>query len=375
MDQHSARLSALRRSVRVDLLYVSALPNIRYLTGFSGSAGHLLVEPDRATLFTDARYRVQASAQTDGIALEISEGDARFAFAAALRNRAPRILGFESNRLSYAAYSYLGQELPRCKLVPVDSGVERLRARKSPAEIEAIRNSVLLNSRAFDQACAFMRPGWTEARLAAEIEFRMRRLGAEGASFPTIVAAGAQGALPHAEPGDRVVEPGRPVVVDQGATLCGYCSDMTRMVALGHPDEADGTLIQAVLEAHEAAVDAIRDGVECRTVDRAARLALKSRSVDGVRLDTLFTHSTGHGLGLEIHERPRIGPKVRQRLRSGMVVTVEPGVYLPGRVGVRIEDVVAVTESGCDVLTRTPRALRVLEGPESIKDAAEQRGS
>ena len=152
------------------------------------------------------------------------------------------------------------------------------------------------------------------------------------------------------------------MVVDQGAILDGYCSDMTRMIALGHPDETQKKLFHAVLEAQVAAIDAIRPGVECRTVDNRARRVLRMTTIGGTRLDTKFSHSTGHGGGLEIHEGPRVGPRQRQRLETGMVLTVEPGVYLEGLAGVRIEDVVAVTETGCEVLTKTPRELRVLEG-------------
>ena len=362
MNEYAARRAALRRRMAGDPLYVSALPNIRYLTGFSGSAGHLLVERGEATLWTDGRYRSQAREQAAGVEVRISSGSSRGAFAEALRNRSLRRLAFEANRLSYDAYRYLGQELPRCALVPVWSRVERLRLCKSEAEIAAIRRAVTLNSQAFEAACQRAEPGWSESRLAAEIEFGMRKLGAEGASFPTIVASGAHGALPHAEPRDSPIEPGRPVVVDHGATLCGYCSDMTRMLSLGRPDETDGAIIRAVRAAQEAVIDAIRPGAECRTVDRAARRVLRDAHVGGVRLDALFTHSTGHGLGLEIHEGPRIAPKVRQRLQAGMVVTVEPGVYWEGRAGARIEDVVVVADSGCEVLTPTARELRVLEG-------------
>ncbi len=355
-----ARLSALRRRLRQRAIYVSALPNIRYLTGFAGSAGHLLVTQGEAVLFTDDRYRTQAREQTDGIGIEIGRGDSLCAFAKAVRQRGLLRLAFEASRLGYADYNYLRRQVPACELVPVDSAVEGLRCRKSPAEIDALRRSAVLNSRAFDDACSRLEPGWTEARFAAELEFSMRRLGAEGRAFPTIVASGAHGALPHAEPRDQPIEPTSLVVVDQGAILEGYCSDMTRMIALGRPDTTRLALMDAVLEAQAAAVEVIRAGVECRTVDSRARSVLRKAVVRGVRLDTAFVHSTGHGLGLEIHEAPRVARRQRKRLQTGMVVTIEPGVYLEGFGGVRIEDVVAVTETGCEVLTPTPRELRIL---------------
>ncbi len=361
MGEHAERLTALRGRMRGVALYVSALPNIRYLTGFSGSAAHLLVEPDHATLFTDGRYRTQAREQTRDVQVEIARGDARPALAAAVREHRLKRLAFEANRLDYETFAYLTGELSRCRLVASRFAVERMRLRKSDAEVEAIRRSVQLNSEAFHEVCAKLSPAWSEARVAAELEFAIRRLGAEGTAFPTIVAGGEHGALPHAQPRAETLRPRSLVVVDQGAMLGGYCSDMTRMIAVGHPDAKQKKLFQAVLEAQEAAINAIRPGVECRTVDSCARQVLKKTIVGGLRLDTAFPHSTGHGLGLEIHEGPRVAPRQRQRLQVGMVLTVEPGVYLEDCAGVRIEDVVAVTDQGCEVLTRTPRELRVLE--------------
>lgn len=362
MHDHTDRLVRLRRRLRGRSMYVSALPNIRYLTGFTGSAGHLLVAPDETTLFTDGRYRLQAHEQTQGIAVEISHGDSRPALVQRVTALRLRRLAFEANRLDYETYAFLAGSLPKCRFDPLRAVVERLRMRKTPAEIAAIRRSVELNSKAFEDVCQRIRPGWTESVVAAELEFAMRTLGAEGAAFPTIVASGTHGALPHAEPRAHQITEKSLVVVDQGAILDGYCSDMTRMIALGHPDATQKKLFHAVLEAQVAAIDAIRPGVECRTVDNRARRVLRMTTVGGTRLDTKFSHSTGHGVGLEIHEGPRVGPRQRQRLETGMVLTVEPGVYLEGLAGVRIEDVVAVTETGCEVLTKTPRELRVLEG-------------
>lgn len=361
MNEYAARLDSLRAALKGVALYVSARVNIRYLTGFTGSAGHLLVEEDRAVLCTDSRYETQAAQQTSGIDLQITRGDSRPAFAAAVRKRRIERLGFEKNRLDYASFRFLEQELPDCLPTPIDGAVEKLRIVKSAGEIEALRRSAALNSQAFDRACRKLRSSWTEQRLAAEIEFAMRRLGAEGAAFPTIAAGGPRGALPHAEPCAAKLEPRSLIVVDQGAILDGYNSDMTRMISLGLPDRRQMQLFHAVHEAQQAAIDAIRPGVELRTIDRRARQVLRKSKVDGKRLDELFAHSTGHGVGLEIHESPRLAPKQRKRLRAGMVVTVEPGVYLQGAAGVRIEDVVAVTPNGCEVLTPTPRELRVIE--------------
>ncbi len=361
MSEYAARLDSLRAASKGVALYISEVTNIRYLTGFTGSAGHLLVEDDRAVLFTDSRYETQAVKQTCDLELEITFGDSRPAFAAAVRKRRLKILGFEKNRLSYASFCFLKRELPDCRLTPFDSAVEKLRIVKSAGEIDAVRRSVELNSRAFDQACRKLRPSWTEQRLAAEIEFAMRRLGAAGAAFPTIVASGPWGALPHAEPRALKPAPKTLIVVDQGAILNGYNSDMTRMISLGLPDKRQMELFNAVLEAQQVAIDAIRPGVEFQTIDRRARQTLRKSKIAEKKLDELFAHATGHGLGLEIHESPRLAPRQRKRLQEGMIVTVEPGVYLEGVAGVRIEDVVVVKQDGCEVLTPTSRELRVIE--------------
>ena len=360
MAETATRLEALRERLRGDACYISGLVNIRYLTGFSGSSGHLLVLPDRATLFTDGRYRLQAEEQTDGIDVQITFGDSRPDLVKAVQQLRLKKLRFEANRMSYASYSYLSNGLPKCRVVALTGAVEALREVKSAAEIDAIRRSAALNSAAFEEVCGRAVPAWTEARFAAEVEYEFRVRGGEGAAFPTIVASGPHGALPHAEPRDVPIQARSPVVVDHGVILNGYCSDMTRMVSFGRPVRKWTKLIRAVREAQEAAIDAIRPGVHCHTVDRRARQVLKKWTVGGSRLDRRFTHSTGHGLGLEIHEGPRVAPRERQRLKEGMVITVEPGVYLDRLGGVRIEDVVAVTSAGCEVLSSTSRDLRVL---------------
>ena len=238
-------------------------------------------------------------------------------------------------------------------LQPAAGWIERLRMVKSAGEIERIRRSVKLNSRAFEQVAARVRPGMKESGLAAELEYRMRRLGAEKPAFETIVAGGVRSALPHAQPTAAALE--GLVVVDMGAFVEGYASDMTRMLFIGSPNARVKRAYQAVLEAQLAALDAVRPGVTAGRVDDVARAALRAYG-----LDRAFVHSTGHGLGLEIHEPPRLGKGEKTRLRAGMVITVEPGVYIQGWGGIRIEDTVVVTERGCEVLTPTDKALRVI---------------
>lgn len=357
-SEYTARLDRLRGrllEIGTPVFLVSGRANIRYLTGFTGSAGWLLVAPGEATLFTDGRYDIQSRQQTSGIEISISHGNAMPAVVEAVKEGRLRQIAFERNRASFHEFQLLKDSLPRRRFVPLDGVVEGFRAVKSDAEIELIRRSVKLNSKAFDNACRQVKPDWTEARLAAEIEYQMRLLGAERASFETIVASGPRSALPHAQPGAAKLAPDSLIVIDQGAILDGYASDMTRMAALGRLGKRERNLYRAVLEAQEAAVGAMKAGVRAKSVDAAARRVLR-----GHKLDEAFTHSTGHGVGLEIHEGPRLAPEEDRLLGAGMVVTIEPGAYLEGLGGVRIEDMAVVTSQGCEVLTPTPKRIRSL---------------
>jgi Xaa-Pro aminopeptidase len=226
---------------------------------------------------------------------------------------------------------------------------------KSERELALIRQSVETNSRAFELAARHARPGMSESDFAAEIEYRMRRLGAEKPAFETIVAAGARSALPHAAPTRARFKARDLVLVDMGAMQSGYASDMTRMAHFGAPPPRIKRMYRAVLEAQQKALDAVRPGVSAAFVDQAARKTLR-----GYGLDRNFMHSTGHGLGLEIHEPPRLGRKEKTKLQAGMVITVEPGAYVAGLGGIRIEDTALVTERGCEVLTPTPKELMIL---------------
>jgi Xaa-Pro aminopeptidase len=357
-EERQTRVTELRRRLaraEHEFLLVSGLPNVRYLTGFTGSSGFLLVAPDSLVLYTDGRYTIQARAQTHNVEVRISTGTVLAAVVQDLKRRRVRKLAFEQNRISFDNYQYLRRELRGRRFQALSGLVENLRMIKSSGEIDLIRASVDLNSAALDQVCRKARPSWSEARLASEIEHEMRKLGAEGAAFETIAASRERSALPHAQPTARKLHRNALIVVDHGAILDGYASDMTRMICFGRVDQRQRELFEAVGEAQLAAIDSVKAGVRAGTVDRSARKVLKK-----FKLEKAFSHSTGHGLGLEIHEAPRIGPKEDLRLRSGMVITIEPGAYVEGVGGVRIEDVVAVTSNGCEVLTKTPRDLRVL---------------
>lgn len=340
---------------KLDALLVTHGPNLRYLSGFTGSNGTLLLLSGQSILFTDPRYRIQAAREST-CHVRIAKGPLLVDVLAAVGRLGVKRIGYDPARMMCDSFEGLKSHLPlKASLEPVAGWIEELRMVKSPAEILRIRRSVQTNSRAFEQTVARVRPGMKERDLAVELEYRMRRLGAEKSSFDTIVAGGVRSALPHAQPTPAGLQSGHLVVVDMGAIQDGYCSDMTRMLFLGRPGARVKRMYRAVLEAQLAAIDAVRPGAGTARIDAAARKVLK-----GFGLDHAFIHSTGHGLGLEIHEPPRIGKRDKHRLQPGMAITIEPGVYIEDFGGIRIEDTVVVTQTGCEILTPTPKTLYII---------------
>ena len=377
------RVQETLRSQRLDILLVTHLPNIRYLCGFTGSSGVLMTTKDGSSFFTDGRYSEQAREEIKGAEVVVSKKSPLIAAAGRLagpvsrgRNKAPTgrtrgrrtvVVGIESEHLSVAARSSL-QRLSstraastraistKASLRDTSGIVEKERMLKDAAEIAQIRAAVLLGSSLFDGAVSSVRSGATEAEVAAELEYAARRAGAEGMSFSTIVAAGPRSALPHARASSHRITNGGFVVLDFGVILAGYCSDMTRTLYVGRPTTEARLLYKTVREAQLAGVEAVRPGVTVGAVDGAVRRVLRRAG-----LARYFTHSTGHGVGLEIHEAPRIAAGQDLVLQAGMVITIEPGIYIPGSGGVRIEDMVLVTGSGCEVLTPTTKELIAVE--------------
>ncbi|MGA8145266.1 MAG: Xaa-Pro peptidase family protein [Candidatus Acidiferrales bacterium] len=339
-------------SIGADTFLVSELPNIRYLCGFTGSAGLLLVETSRATLFTDSRYTFQAQEEVTNAHIEIVRRGLTGAVGSALRKRAGRArVAYSPSHVTVAQHAALRKAAgSRVRWVNGGHAVEKLRALKDPQELATMRQAAVLVSKVFEQALPLIRPGISELDLAAELEYAMKQKGASGPSFETIVASGPRSAWAHAQPSSNPLRKSELVVLDQGAILRGYCSDMTRTVFLGRAPARIRRLYRAVLAAQEAARAAIRPGVSGESVDAAARRVLK-----GEGLAQYFTHSTGHGLGLEVHEMPRLGKGEKTILEEGMVITVEPGVYIEGLGGIRIEDDMVVTSKGGEALTTATR--------------------
>ncbi len=347
------RFSAVLEDRRLESFIVTHLPNVRYLCDFTGSNAVLAVTDGLQRLFTDGRYTQQARAEVKGAKIVIVNGPLLAAAAEWLKSRKAGNVGIESERMTVAARAALRRALPaKIKIKDTAGLIEQARMVKDEDEIEQLRAAVKLGSSLFETAVGAIRPGVTEAEVAAELEYAARRAGAEQMSFETIVAAGPRSALPHGRASSAAIPAHGFVVLDFGVILAGYCSDMTRTVCVGSPNEEARRIYHAVREAQQAALEAIAPGVPVAEVDREARSVLKKQ-----RLDRYFTHSTGHGVGLEIHEPPRLGRGQTEVLRAGMVVTVEPGVYIPGKGGVRIEDMVVVTEQGHEILTPTPKDL------------------
>ena len=360
-----SRIDRLRLSFstfRSDALLVTHLPNIRYICGFTGSAAILLLENSRATLFTDSRYTLQARQEVHDASTIIAPHGLLRALGEALKARRGTIrLAFSPAQLTVAQKDALQLTVgARLRWLSAPDLIERLRAVKDAAELALMRQSARLISDVWSSAVRNVKPGVSELAVAADIERSMKLQGASGPSFETIVASGPRSAWPHARPTPKLLRKNELVVLDQGAILRDYCSDMTRTVFLGRSavgaragvrsNNKLRSLYAAVLEAQEAAIAAIRPGVSAASVDAAARKVFKR-----LGLDRYFTHSTGHGLGLEIHEMPRLGRAEETVLQQGMVVTVEPGVYIEGMGGIRIEDEVLVTSRGAEVLTTASR--------------------
>jgi Xaa-Pro aminopeptidase len=358
MSDRADRLVELLSSDHLDLLLVTGLVNVRYLTGYTGSNGLVLVGPQTRVFVTDFRYVEQAKTEVDSSferkqdQLELYEG-----IAASLPAGDELRLGFDDTNLTVRQHARVRELLPeRVQLVPAGGLVEQLRAVKEPDEIELIAKA----ARAADEGLARVLGrglvGATERELAEALEIAMRESGADRAGFELIVAAGPHGALPHATPRDVEVRRGDMVVIDWGAEVDGYRSDCTRTIAAGEPSDQAREIYELVLAAELAGVDAVRSGAAGREVDATARAVIEAAGYGGH-----FGHGLGHGVGVEIHEAPRLSMRSEDRLVTGNVVTVEPGVYLAGQFGVRIEDLVVVDDGGCEVLTSLDKQLTIAD--------------
>jgi Xaa-Pro aminopeptidase len=361
-----ARLRELLPRTQTDALLVLTDENRRYLSGFTGqdtqfdeSAGALLITGNDLILATDTRYELQARNEARLYEVVCYQKGLAEELPGHLKALGTKILGFESVRLSVHQYRKISDAIAQAAvevtLKPIEDLVEQLRIKKAETEIATLRNALSLAETAFSECVESIKPGMTEKELAWIMEKRIREAGAEGLSFPTIVASGPNSALPHAIPGDRRIRVGEPILFDWGARLDGYCSDISRTVVIGQPDNTFKKVFQTVLDAQSRAIDAIKAGMSSRAVDTIARAHVEKQGFGGK-----FGHGLGHGTGLAIHEAPRLSPLKDTVLEAGMVTTVEPGIYLGDWGGVRLENMVVVREDGAEVLNRLdPAAYRL----------------
>jgi Xaa-Pro aminopeptidase len=350
-------LAADAAAAGTDALLVGNLTNVRYLTGFTGSAALLLVTPSDTVFVTDGRYKDRAAAELDAAGVSATlevVNDAEATVVEHVARLGLRTVGLEADTVTWSTQRRLAAALDKgadgCEAVPTTAVVETLRLTKDAGEVARIRAAAAIADRALDTVRRRLLDGLTESEFAAELDATMRHLGADDLSFETIVASGPNGARPHHTPSDRQIAQGDLVVIDFGALVDGYHSDMTRTLGVGTLDEERRHMLDVVLASQAAGVAAVTSGADCATVDKACRDLIEEAGMGDA-----FLHSTGHGVGLDIHEEPRVSSRSTATLRPGHVVTVEPGVYLTGIGGVRIEDTVLVTEDGCERLTLAPK--------------------
>ena len=345
-------LQALQEA-QLDGFIVTHPANLHYLCGYTGSNGMLLFLGRRPVFFTDGRYTEQAKTEVAGVRIVIAKGPLLEAAGKLLGKLKSAKVGFEAEHTSVsAAQGFRKIAHKKINWKPTSGLIMLQRLVKDADELKIIREAINLGAEAYKKALRSIQSGVPEAEIAGRLEFAARQGGADGMSFDTIVAGGKRGALPHGRASSEALPRRGFVVVDSGVVWRGYCSDMTRTVHLGRANSEERGWYSAVLEAQLAGVAAVKAGAAAADVDHAARQVLR-RS----KLDRYFTHSTGHGVGLEIHEPPRLGKGQAEELRAGMVITIEPGIYIPGKGGIRIEDMVLVTASGCEVLTPVSKEL------------------
>jgi len=337
----------------LDFLLVTFLPHVRYLSGYSGSNGMILLSAGSSVFFTDFRYKDQAKEQVRNMKVTTVERDLFSSLSGEALLREKRIkLGFEANHLSCQVYRRLKSLLPDCLLVSTEGIVETLTVRKDKGEIGKIRKAVRITDRAFSEILDFIKPGVKELDIAAELEYRMKKHGSSAPYFETIVASGKRGALPHGVASSKRIRKGEFVTMDFGAVFDGYTADMTRTVVVGKASKKQSRVYKLVLRAQRRAISRAKSRMKACDLDKTARDVIKRAGYG-----KYFGHGLGHGIGLLVHDNPAVNPTNQLRLEPGMVITIEPGVYIPNWGGVRIEDDILITQRGCQNLTKSEKGL------------------
>lgn len=352
------RLNNLRNKMRekdIDAVLVVKRANVIYLSGFTGTAAYLLITGEDAVIVTDFRYKEQAELEAGLYDVVQYQGNVAPALEQQLKLRGVKRLGFEETFLSFERYREFQNNLGINEMVPMEGMVESLRIVKDDEEAERIKKAVGIADMAFSHVLQYIKPGVREIEIAAEIEYYMRKHGAKGTSFETIVASGTRSAMPHGVASEKPVEHGEAITFDFGAVYKDYCSDITRTVFLGQPSCEMKKIYGIVLDAQILSLEAIKSELDCVEIDRTAR-----DFIEKAGYGSFFGHGLGHGVGLEVHEAPRLFPNANGRLLNGMTVTVEPGIYLSGMGGVRIEDLVIIRNDRALVLTKAPKEMIIL---------------
>lgn len=349
------RIHQFMEEHELDGLLIDSRENRFYLSGFTGTAGRILFTLEKDYFITDFRYTEQADEQTKGYEIVEVNQQQEEKLAELVKSCGVKLLGFEAKEVSYELFKKYSSALNGVDLIPVGDELNSLRMVKDSTEVDKIKKAIEITDLAFEHICNFIKTGITEREVALDLEFFMKKKGAEKNSFDFIVASGTRSSLPHGVATDKVLEKGDFVTMDFGTYYQGYCSDMTRTVVIGEPTEKQQEIYNIVLQAQLKVIEEIKVGMTCKDVDAIARDFITEAGYGDN-----FGHSLGHGIGVEIHEAPRLSVVSEQILLSGMVVTDEPGIYIPDWGGVRIEDDLLITEDGCDVLNNSPKELLML---------------
>lgn len=347
------KVQEILQKLEIDAVLISNGNNMFYVSGFSGETGYVYVSAKRHAIITDFRYTIQAEMEAEGYeVITIGSGGYEEAINDILREEQTKRLGFEAEDMLYATYHKLKKNLIVDELVPMGDEITRLRRIKTPQELEYIKKAEAIGDQVFSEMLDFIKPGMTELEIAARIEYLLKVYGGQKSSFPAIVASGINSSMPHAVPTDKKIEKGDFLTMDFGCVYNGYCSDMTRTIVIGKASEKQKEVYNTVLKAQLAALDFIKAGLTGKEVDKVARDIIYNAGYEGC-----FGHGLGHSVGLFIHESPRLSPAEDEVLLAGMTETVEPGIYIKGFGGVRIEDLVVVTETGCENFTHSEKNL------------------
>lgn len=350
MNTRIKKLREVIKKIAIDAVLITSSENIFYLSGFTGSAGCLFITPSQKYILSDFRYWDQIAEESPEYKLVKTERDGAIASLKNLLKKYPNIkrVGFEDDKVSFAYHKKITKELNNLKFTPMEGKITELRVIKSEKELEFMKKAAIIANKALERVRKSIKPGVTEKYIASLLQMEMKEMGAEKESFDIIVASGPNGALPHAKPGDRKIRKDDLIVIDFGAKYNGYCSDMTRTICLEKMSPKQEKIYKIVERAQKAALNYIKAGVICGNVDKKARNLIEKEGYG-----KNFGHGLGHGIGIEVHEAPNFRPNVKTVLKPGMVISVEPGIYISGFGGVRIEDLILVTRGGCRILTQS----------------------